>query len=124
MIFTVQFSFRTKHICMFLTACILAAGAFAFLFRYDNKYTARATVSQDGIVLLDCARLDQNQLTYLADGWELHPNVLLSPQELTAKSNMQQHIFIGQYANFAKFNHDSSPYGVATYRLRLKDSAP
>lgn len=110
---------KIKSILFFCAACILAAAIFAVLFRYDNKYTTRAEVSQDGKTALNYERLDAHELTYLADGWEIFPGKLLYAENFLDTAVKGKKTFIGQYSNFSYFNADSSPYGVATYRLQL-----
>lgn len=101
----------------------MAAAFFGFLYRYDNKYTARSPISQEGLTMPDYGRLKSYHLTYLADGWELFPGVLLPPGEPASPSASGIKTYIGQYPNFSYFNADGSPYGSATYRLRLSGNA-
>ena len=107
-----------KSIVWLLGAAVAAALFFALLFRFENKYTARAPVAQDGAALVSAARLTADRLTWLAEGWELYPDALLAPNELKAGSGVP--VYVGQYLNFAPFHADRSPYGYATWRLRLR----
>lgn len=111
---------KFKNTVLFLLACLAAAAFFLFLYYYDNKYTARAPVSQEGIVIPDTVSLDADRPVYLADGWELYPDVLLSPDEIADTDIQPVPTFIGQRLNFSSFHSDGSPYGQATYRLRLR----
>lgn len=111
---------KFKNTVLFLLACLAAAAFFLFLYHYDNKYTARAPVSQEGIVIPDTVSLDADRPVYLADGWELYPDVLLSPDEIADTDIQPVPTFIGQRLNFSSFHSDGSPYGQATYRLRLR----
>lgn len=115
---------RFKSIFAFVTACLLAAVAFQLLYHFDNKYTARTPIMQDGTAQFDRNRLAEHSLTYLADGWELFPGQLLTPSALSTTSIQPVKTFLGQYPNFSRFNADGSPYGKATYRLRIRNTAP
>lgn len=106
-----------------LTAVLLIIAIFfAMIYYFDNKYTLRAPVAQDGTVFLS----EQDLLgpVYLADGWELWPGVLLAPDAL-ADTPAPVKTYIGRYLNLSDFTPDRSPYGGSTWRLRLRyDGAP
>lgn len=97
-----------------ITICLFASGFFAFLFRYDNKYTIRAQVAQDSVTYLSSSS-DQN-VFWLVEGWEFTPDQLLNPGETDPSSVF---LYIGQYFIFSQFHADGSPYGSGTYRLML-----
>lgn len=96
--------------------CILLAGAVAFcaLYRWDNKYTS-ALPGGPGYNVLQG---DGGSPAFLVDGWEYYPGELLSPQALSSQEAVY-HTYAGQYPNFSA--HLGSPYGAATYRLRLEN---
>lgn len=113
-----------KNTAVFVTACLLAAIFFLFLYQYDNKYTLRAPVDPNGMTSVDSA-LQADRAVYLVEGWQLYPDALLSPKETADPSHRSQDTYIGQYFSLAPFHQDGSPYGKATYKLRLgKVSAP
>ena len=87
------------------------------LYDCDNKYTAKAAVSQDGVCLAP-----ENGIRFLADGWELYPHRLLTPENFSgpqAESGGYP-ATLGDYPNLAAFHAGGNPYGTATYRLRLR----
>lgn len=96
--------------------CLLLAGAVAFcgLYRWDNKYTA-ALPGGPGYNVL---RGDGGSPAFLVDGWEYYPGELLSPEDLSSR-RAAYHTYAGEYPNFSA--HLGSPYGAATYRLRLEN---
>lgn len=100
--------------------CVIASAFFCLLYTCDNKYNTQIKRSQDNAVLIpDSMNEDgtQNQeVTWLIQGWEFYPDQLIYPDNLTGESTS---IYIGQYFSFSKFHEDGSPYGIGTYRLKL-----
>jgi len=84
---------------------------------YDNKYIAKASLSQDGFSVIP-----ENGYCSLVDGWELYPDVLLFPEDFTSKTQSGYRTWAGEYPNLALFHEDKNPYGTATWRLLLQGS--
>ena len=106
-------------------ACCLAAGAALWLlFTFDNKYTVRAPLTQDGTVFLDAGAIGRGALAVPVDGWELWPDALLSPAELETTAVSPVSTYIGQNLTLRPYHADGSPYGNATWRVRLSSDAP
>lgn len=107
-------------------AFLLAFALFQFLYQKDNKYTAGPPYGSDGSFAFSEGDLSPKQPLFLIDGWELYPEVALTPAELgTGNIPMPEHIFIGQYPNFSFLSLGHSAFGKATYRLKLHyDGSP
>lgn len=87
-----------------------------FLYRYDNKYTAKVNVSQAGT-----AAVSDNGVCFLVNGFTIYPDVLLTPKDLAAGTTAVSYpTWIGQYADLSAFHEDRTPYGTATYRIMLR----
>ena len=56
------------------------------------------------------------------DGWELYPDVLLSPDDFSSEVHSFYRTWAGEYPNLSLFHDDRNPYGAATWRLHLKGS--
>lgn len=111
-----------KSVLLLAATLLVAGGLFALLFRVDNKYTGRGAVAQDGWTAL--AEKELHSPVYLVDGWELYPDVLLSPPQLGSGGVHPTATFVGQYLNLAPLHRDASPYGVSTWRLRIRYDGP
>lgn len=102
-------------------ACVTASVLFGLLNRYDNKYNTRTEISQDGAVLLpgfqDQEGIQSEGIIWLVQGWDFYPDQLIYPGDTALESKA---IYIGQYFSFAGFHEDASPYGVGTYRLKVR----
>ena len=107
-----------------LACCLLAAAALCLLYRFDNKYTARAALTQDGAVALSAGTVDRGALFPAVDGWQLWPDRLLAPGELETSGGPPVETYIGQALTLRPYHADGSPYGVATWRLRLTSDRP
>ena len=105
---------RRQSLLLLTVLFLMGAATFTALFHLDNKYTSALPGGLGYNVLQD----DPEQPAFLVDGWEYYPGELLEPEDL-ADRNPSEHIYIGQYPNFS--NHLGSPYGEATYRLRLEN---
>lgn len=108
---------KWKNITLFCMVLGFAGVLFTLVFHYDNKYTDCAPISQDGIA----AVTDQSLLrgTCLAAGWELYPDLLLTPAELTAEKFQSSDTFAGEYLTLSPFHSGETPYGNATWRIRF-----
>lgn len=99
-----------------LAAALAALLGLLLLADFDNKYTAKAQISQDGVTVFP-----EEGVRYLVDGWEMYPDVLLSPADFTAGAVPPRYTtWAGEYPNLAPFHPDGNLYGAATYRLRLR----
>lgn len=107
-----------KSAIWLLGAAIFAFVFFSLLFRFDNKYTARAPIAQDGTTFADGERLAADRIIWLADGWELYPDMLLSPRQIDGQNPV--HTYVGKHLNLSRFHADRSPYGQSTWRLRIR----
>lgn len=110
-----------RAICFALAICLLTAGFCLLLYHFDNKYTTRAEVSQDGSLMISSARTEEGtpsrEITWLVDGWEFYPDQLIEPGEETGASVP---VYIGRFFSFSAFHPDGSPHGVGTYRLTVQ----
>ena len=107
---------RIKTAAGVILFLILTATAFWICYQADNKYTANLPVLQDGTAFFssdfgDCA-------FFLTDGWELYPDLQLTPDELAGGGYKPVRVRIGQYPSLSAFHSDASPHGEATYRIR------
>ncbi len=108
------------NMTMVLTVTVVAAVTIlllSFLYQYDNKYTAKTGMTQVGICLAP-----ERGIRFLADGWDYYPDRLLSPGDLegTMSPGDGYRIRLGDYPSLVPFHKDGNPYGVSTYRLRLR----
>lgn len=111
---------KFRAVTTVLITCIMASIFFGLLYHSDNKYSTDTELSQDGgVILSDCQNkdgIDSENITWLVRGWDFYPNRLIYPKDSIAGS---ESIYIGQYLSFSGFNETDSPYGTATYRLKL-----
>lgn len=85
---------------------------------YDNKYIAKAALIQDNFT-----QIPEKGCYSLVDGWDLYPDVLLSPEDFASPSLQSRAVYpawIGEYPNLSSFHQDNNPYGIATWRLNLR----
>ena len=61
--------------CLLLLTGLCAIGLFSLLYRFDNKYIMRASLSQEGFSVIKGDSSDPRKITYLAEGWEFYPDV-------------------------------------------------
>lgn len=112
-----------RAVCFALIVCLISAGFFLLLYHFDNKYTTKAEVSQDGSTTVPSAWTEDGtpsqETVWLVDGWEFYPDQLIEPGNETGESVP---IYIGQYFSFSAFHQDNSPHGVGTYRLSVRGS--
>ena len=111
-----------KHIFPALACCLAAMAALWLLYTFDNKYTACAPLAQDGAVLLDTGALEQGKLSFPVNGWQIWPDALLAPEELAQAAPVDT--YIGQHLTLRAYHADGSPYGAATWRVRLRTDRP
>lgn len=82
---------------------------------FDNKYITKAPLTQGGL-----CTIPEKGYCSLVDGWELYPDVLLCPEDFSSEKQSYYSTWAGEYPNLALFHEDKNPYGVSTWRLRLK----
>lgn len=85
--------------------------------RLDNKYITKAELTQDHLCIIP-----KKGFCSLVDGWELYPDVLLSPENFSSRAGSYYNAWAGEYPNLALFHEDKNPYGVSTWRLHLQGS--
>lgn len=91
-------------------------GLFAIT-RYDNKYSKKAMLTQDNFCVIP-----EKGYCSLVDGWELYPDLLLTPDDFSSETQPYYPVWAGEYPNLSLFHEDGNPYGTATWRLRLRGS--
>lgn len=112
-----------RSVVLSLTAVIVfSVGFFTLVFYLDNKYTTRAAVSQEGWTML--TQSDLSRPVYLADGWQLYPDVLLTPAQTAGGENHPVNTYVGEFLNLAPLHADRSPFGTSTWRLRVRYDGP
>lgn len=104
-----------------LCICFTVAGL-AFLFRFDNKYSVQAPLTQAGEIGMTASALQAGEVFVAAQGWMVWPDALLSPDELDESAGLPARV--GEHLTMRPYHADGSPYGAATWRLRLRSDAP
>lgn len=97
---------------------LLSCAMFWALWRYDNKYTRPRPPSSMGVTRVEPRWFEQNPSFYLADGWSVYRDKLLTPTEISAHVP-DLYAYIGQYGGFDFGNPKANPHGRATYRTVL-----
>lgn len=109
-----------QNLFLFVVLLLLSCTFFSALYLLDNKYNSPVPLSQDGIALLEESSLSQDAPAYLVDGWQMYPDQLLTPSQLSTASELASiTTYIGQFPNLSAFHKDNDSYGTATYRLFL-----
>lgn len=99
-----------------LCAALLALLGLWALAHYDNKYIEKACITQVNVTILP-----ESGISFLVDGWELYPDQLLTPTDFSEGTTAPRYTtWAGEWPNLAAFHVDGTPYGTATYRLRLQ----
>ena len=104
-----------KGWALLMVALFLGLGVSFVLFHCDNKYTAALSGGYGYNVLQE----DSQNAAFLVDGWEYYPGQLLAPEDFAAGVTPERYTYIGEHPNFSQ--DSGSPYGVATYRIILKN---
>lgn len=107
-----------------ITLFLFTFALFQFLYQYDNKYSMSPPYGKDGV--FQFSDVDMKKPLFLIDGWELYPDVRLTPEDFRAGfAPPPLETFIGQYTNFSYLRSGHSPFGIATYRIVLRyDGTP
>lgn len=88
------------------------------LYKMDNKYTAGPPYGKNGV--LSCTPEDLSRPLFLIDGWEFYPDSVYGPEDfIQGKVPAPSYTFVGQYSNFSYVGPGHSPFGSATYRLKI-----
>lgn len=114
---SVSFKLKSKIILTLSCVVILTAAFLNVLYHLDNKYTKKTELLQDGVCLVT-----ETGISFLVDGWEFYPDRLLTAQDF-ADGSISEGPYItslGDYPNLAPFHKNRNPYGVSTYRLRIR----
>ena len=106
-----------QAILIFLGTIALTLPVLSALTHYDNKYITKAGLAQDHFSVIP-----EKGYCALVDGWELYPDVLLTPQDFSSQTMPFYRTWAGEYPNLALFHTDRNPYGTATWRLHLRGS--
>lgn len=110
------FTKSALHTILVITGAVLVSlfGLLAVT-HYDNKYITKATLTQGGL-----CTIPKKGYCSLVDGWELYPDILLSPEDFSSENQPYYDTWAGEYPNLALFHEDKNPYGISTWRLRLQ----
>ncbi|WP_458862595.1 GHKL domain-containing protein [Acidaminobacterium chupaoyuni] len=105
-----------------LAGLLLFSGLLLFLYRFDNKYTQKATQPLQGILCLSEQDLSDRRVLFLARQWQYYPGSLLSPEDFQAglPDRRVQYITVGKYNDFSMGRLSRSPFGSATYRMVIE----
>lgn len=103
-----------RPVLVMIGIVIITMSGLSIITSYDNKYITKAPVTQDNLAIVP-----ENGSSALVDGWELYPDLLLTPEGLTYELLPCYRTFAGEYPNLALFHDDHDPYGISTWRIRL-----
>ncbi|AXB62383.1 two-component sensor histidine kinase [Clostridioides difficile] len=100
---------------------LLAIAGLNLLYKYDNKYTYKSIRASNGILTIDNDTFTKGKLVFLIDDWEFYNHKIFKPNDFTEQDIKPEYVFIGQYPDFSMRKGNQSPYGNATYRMRIKN---
>ncbi len=106
-----------QAVFVIIVTIFFALSGLTALTRYDNKYISKAALTQEHLAVIP-----EKGYCSLADGWELYPDRLLSPDDFSSGTPPHYDTWAGEYPNLSAFHEDRNPYGTATWRLRLQGS--
>ncbi|HBG2370319.1 TPA: histidine kinase, partial [Clostridioides difficile] len=86
-----------------------------------NKYTYKSIRASNGILTIDNDTFTKGKLVFLIDDWEFYNHKIFKPNDFTEQDIKPEYVFIGQYPDFSMRKGNQSPYGNATYRMRIKN---
>ncbi|EGT2229367.1 histidine kinase [Clostridioides difficile] len=110
-----------KGTLIVLIVSLLAITGLNLLYKYDNKYTYKSIRASNGILTIDNDTFTKGQLVFLIDDWEFYNHKIFKPNDFTEQDIKPEYVFIGQYPDFSMRKGNQSPYGNATYRMRIKN---
>ncbi|HBG2876498.1 TPA: histidine kinase, partial [Clostridioides difficile] len=85
------------------------------------KYTYKSIRASNGILTIDNDTFTKGKLVFLIDDWEFYNHKIFKPNDFTEQDIKPEYVFIGQYPDFSMRKGNQSPYGNATYRMRIKN---
>ncbi|HBG2038060.1 TPA: histidine kinase, partial [Clostridioides difficile] len=77
--------------------------------------------ASNGILTIDNDTFTKGKLVFLIDDWEFYNHKIFKPNDFTEQDIKPEYVFIGQYPDFSMRKGNQSPYGNATYRMRIKN---
>ncbi|CDS85154.1 TPA: ATP-binding protein [Clostridioides difficile] len=110
-----------KGTLIVLIVSLLAITGLNVLYKYDNKYTYKSIRASNGILTIDNDTFTKGKLVFLIDDWEFYNHKIFKPNDFTEQDIKPEYVFIGQYPDFSMRKGNQSPYGNATYRMRIKN---
>ncbi len=110
-----------KGTLIVLIVSLLAITGLNLLYKYDNKYTYKSIRASNGILTIDNDTFTKGKLAFLIDDWEFYNHKIFKPNDFTEQDIKPEYVFIGQYPDFSMRKGNQSPYGNATYRMRIKN---
>ncbi|EQE83118.1 his Kinase A domain protein [Clostridioides difficile CD69] len=110
-----------KGTLIVLIVSLLAITGLNLLYKYDNKYTYKSIRASNGILTIDNDTFTKGELVFLIDDWEFYNHKIFKPNDFTKQDIKPEYVFIGQYPDFSMRKGNQSPYGNATYRMRIKN---
>ncbi|HBF7899498.1 sensor histidine kinase [Clostridioides difficile] len=110
-----------KGTLIVLIVSLLAITGLNLLYKYDNKYTYKSIRASNGILTIDNDTFTKGKLVFLIDDWEFYNHKIFKPNDFIEQDIKPEYIFIGQYPDFSMRKGNQSPYGNATYRMRIKN---
>ncbi|WP_165480156.1 sensor histidine kinase [Clostridioides difficile] len=110
-----------KGTLIVLIVSLLAITGLNLLYKYDNKYTYKSIRASNGILTIDNDTFTKGKLVFLIDDWEFYNHKIFKPNDFTKQDIKPEYVFIGQYPDFSMRKGNQSPYGNATYRMRIKN---
>ncbi|MDI0267085.1 histidine kinase [Clostridioides difficile] len=110
-----------KGTLIVLIVSLLAITGLNLLYKYDNKYTYKSIRASNGILTINNDTFTKNKLVFLIDDWEFYNHKIFKPNDFIKQHIEPEYIFIGQYPDFSMRKENQSPYGNATYRMKIKN---
>ncbi|MDN9378437.1 sensor histidine kinase [Clostridioides difficile] len=110
-----------KGTLIVLIVSLLAITGLNLLYKYDNKYTHKSIRASNGILNIDNETFTKSKLVFLIDDWEFYNHKIFKPNDFIEQDIKPEYVFIGQYPDFSMRKGNQSPYGNATYRMRIKN---
>lgn len=110
-----------KGTLIVLIISLLAITGLNLLYKYDNKYTYKSIRASNGILTIDNNTFTKSKLVFLIDDWEFYNHKIFKPNDFIEQHIKPKYVFIGQYPDFSMRKENQSPYGNATYRMRIKN---
>ncbi len=115
---TIFTNYAKQAVLIIAGAAILTALGLWTSTCYDNKYIAKSAHTQDNFT-----QIPAKGHVSLMDGWTLYPDILLNPEDFASQASANHPAYsawAGEYPNLSLFHEDRSPYGTATWHLRLQ----